>query len=356
MSAVGVIVNPWAGKDVRRLHAPAGHSPDSAKIGIVRRVAIAAVEAGAGRVLVAADSGGIGRRAIAGVAHAELVEGPDTGSALDTRRAATQLAEQHCTPIVVLGGDGTCRDVAIGAPRATVLAISTGTNNVFPRVIDGSSAGTAAGLLASGRVPVAGTVRQAKRLVVTIERAGVTVETDIALVDVAAIATTQTGSRAVLRAGAIVAVVAAIAHPTSTGLSAIAGRLHPLERDEPGAVHVRLCEPALGGRRLRAPIVPGQFEVVGVQHLEVLPDGGTVSFEGPLVLAYDGERERQLPAGSVAHVRVERTGPYMVDVDHVLLYAAHHQLFDEPVDQPFVEPCDAAAAAIAGSGEAPHGH
>jgi hypothetical protein len=336
---------------VRRLHAPVGHTPDSAKIGIIRRVVIAALEAGAERVDVACDSGGIARRAIAKLDGAELIDGPDTGSALDTRRAAAQLSERGCCPIVVLGGDGTCRDAAIGGPQATLLAISTGTNNVFPRFIDGSSAGTAAGLLAAGRIAAQDAVSRAKRLVITIERADGTTDTDIALVDVAAIATTQTGSRAVLRAGVIIGVVAAIAHPTSTGLSSIAGRLHPLGREEPGAVHVRLADPALSARLLRAPIVPGQFEVVGIDSVEVLPEGGTVSFAGPLVLAYDGERERPVPADAVAHVRVERTGPRTVDVDRVLLLAAHHHLFDEPVDRP-----DAVTTATAHSGEAPHGH
>jgi predicted polyphosphate/ATP-dependent NAD kinase len=57
VSAVGIIVNPWAGKDVRRLHAATGHTPDAAKIGIVRRIAVAALDAGADRVYAAGDSG-----------------------------------------------------------------------------------------------------------------------------------------------------------------------------------------------------------------------------------------------------------------------------------------------------------
>jgi hypothetical protein len=331
MAAVGIIVNPWAGKDVRRLHAPVGHTPDSAKIGIVRRVAIGALDAGAHHVYAAADAGRIAARALAGLPGAELVEGPGTGSAIDTRRAAAQLLERDCSPIVVLGGDGTCRDVAIGAPTATLLAISTGTNNVFPRFIDGSSAGTTAGLVASGKVPFAAATARAKRLVVTIVRADGTTDTDIALVDVAAVASTQTGSRAVLRGGLVVGVVAAIAHPTSTGLSAIAGRLQPIGRDEPGAVHVRLGDPSTCTRRVRVPIVPGQFDVLGVASIDHISEGDTVSFDGPIVLAYDGERERHVPSGAVAHVRVDRGGPAVVDVDRVLLHAAAHHLFDEPI-------------------------
>jgi len=348
VAAVGIIVNPWAGKDVRRLHAPVGHTSDAAKIGIVRRVAIGALDAGAHHVYAASDAGRIAARAIAGIDRAELIDGPGTGSAIDTRRAAAQLLEHDCSPIVVLGGDGTCRDVVIGGPGATVLAISTGTNNVFPRFIDGSSAGTAAGLVASGQVPLADATSPAKRLVVTVVRADGSTDTDIALVDVAAIASTQTGSRAVLRAGSIVGVVAAIAHPTSTGLSAIAGRLQPIGRDEPGAVHVVLGELAACARRVRVPIVPGQFDVLGVASVAHLGEGDTVTFPGPLVLAYDGERERHVPEGAVAYVRVDSLGPAVVDVDRVLLHAAAHHLFDEPA------PGDASPSAT--TTEAPDGH
>ena len=55
MPVVGVIANPLAGKDVRRLVTAASHTSDAAKIGIVRRVAIAAAESGARSVLLADD-------------------------------------------------------------------------------------------------------------------------------------------------------------------------------------------------------------------------------------------------------------------------------------------------------------
>ena len=71
--------------------------------------------------------------------------------------------------VVVLGGDGTCRDVAIGWPDAPLIAISTGTNNVFPSTVDGTTAGVAAGLVATGAVPVDTVGRQAKRVSLAID-------------------------------------------------------------------------------------------------------------------------------------------------------------------------------------------
>lgn len=330
MPTVGIVVNPWAGKDVRRLHAPVGHTPDTAKVGIVRRVVLGALDAGADRVVVAGDLGRIGDRAVHGIDGAFVVDGPSTGSALDTRRAAAQFAELGCEVVVVLGGDGTCRDVAIGWPEVTMLAISTGTNNVFPRFVDGSSAGTAAGLVAAGRLPLTEVSTRAKRLVVDIVQPDGSHERDIALVDVAAVDDQGTGARAVVRPDRIRGVVAAIATPTSTGLSSIAGRTHPLTPDEDGGVVVRLAAAGRGARRVHVPIVPGAFSVLDIASVERLDEGAAATFDGPLVLAYDGERDRVLARGAVAHVSVDRGGPVVLDVDRALRAAAHLQLFDAP--------------------------
>jgi hypothetical protein len=131
----------------------------------------------------------------------------------------------------------------------------------------------------------------------------------------------------VLRASSIRAVVAAIASPASTGLSSIAGRLRPLARHEPGAVEVRLGD---GGCSLRAPIVPGTFDDVGVARVEHVADGGVVQLDGPGVLAFDGERERLLVDGTRATVTVRRDGPLVIDVLDTLACAAHQGLFEHP--------------------------
>jgi len=327
VGTVGIVVNPWAGKDVRRLHAPVGHTPDTAKVGIVRRVASAALEMGAARVVVARDTGRIGERAVAGLAGVELLDGPGTGSALDTRRAAAQFAELGCSVVVALGGDGTCRDVAIGWRDAPLIAVSTGTNNVFPAMVDATSAGTAAGLVAAGATAAGPAGCRAKVLDVTIESPDGPTQRDLALVDVALVDAARTGARAVVTAASITAVVAAIAAPASTGMSSIAGRLHPLGRDEPGAVVVRFDEH--GRRRVRAPIMPGRFDTLTVACVAHIDDGQPVVLEGPGVLAYDGERERVLGAGANAIVTITRDGPMVIDVPATLACAARHALFDD---------------------------
>ena len=100
--------------------------------------------------------------------------------------------------------------------------------------------------------------------------------------------------------------------------------------------------------------MPGQFDVLGVVSISHLADGDTVRFDGPIVLAYDGERERHVPEGAVASVRVDRDGPAVVDVDRVLLHAAAHHLFDVPIrgdSSPVATTTPAATTK-----EASHGH
>lgn len=329
MATVGILINPLAGKDVRRLFAMAGHTPDEVKVGLAVRGALAALASGARVVAVAEDGGRLGQRVAGAVAGSVLVSGPQTGSALDTRRAASALADLGCQVVMVIGGDGTCRDVVIGWPDVVMVPISTGTNNVFPRAVDGTSAGTAAGLVAAGRVPAEVTVPN-KRLVVEVERSGGERSTDVALVDVAVLAGSAIGARAVVRPESILAVVAAVARPASTGLSAIAGRLAPLDARHDGAVVVRLGRAGGRVRRLEVPIVPGASCTLEVESVEHMGSGAEVTFDGPCVLAFDGERERVVPPGAHVRIRCDWLGPRTVDVDRTLTWAACHQLFDVP--------------------------
>jgi predicted polyphosphate/ATP-dependent NAD kinase len=72
-ATVGIIVNPLAGTDIRRLSAPAGHTSHAAKVGIVQKIAVAAIEAGARRVLLGDDGAGLARRAAQSIGSAAEV-------------------------------------------------------------------------------------------------------------------------------------------------------------------------------------------------------------------------------------------------------------------------------------------
>jgi hypothetical protein len=338
---VGVIVNPVAGKDIRRLVSGAGHTSDTTKMGIVRRVVAGAAESGARRVLLADDPHRLARRAVDRLdlpdgVEVELLSDHVTGTRSDTIGVAREFADRSVGAVVALGGDGTCRDVATGWPDAPIIPISTGTNNVYPAAIDGTSAGVAAGLVASGRVELARVAQPTKRLLVHVEpgddREAID---DIALVDVALVDASFVGARAVRDPRSIVAIVAAIGRPASTGLSSVIGRLHPVDRSTQGGVYVRTTAPDEAAlRTVRVPLSPGLFDDLSVAEVQPLDDGDEVVLKGPGVLAFDGERDLPIGAAAVVTITVGRSGPRVIDVDATITLAAHRRLFDIDTTDP----------------------
>ena len=327
VSTVGVIINPHAGKDIRRLVSAAGQTSDAVKIGIVRRAVVGALEQGAERVLLSTDTHQLAERAVEGIdGPIEFVESPLTGSHLDTVAAARSMWKEQAGAVIALGGDGTCRDVAIGWPDAPLIALSTGTNNVFPTALDGTTAGVAAALVATGVIDTADISHQAKRVALQVDGPDRdTVHHDTALVEAALIDTSFVGARAVNDPSTIRWVVAAIAEPASTGVASIAGRVHPIDRRAAGGVLIRLGP---GGRRVRVPLAPGTFATVEVESVEPLAFSQPVEVPGGGVLAYDGERTMPISADATINVSIEASGPRIIDVEAVHVAAARSQLFD----------------------------
>lgn len=328
-STVGIIVNPHAGKDIRRLVSAAGHTSDSVKIGIMRRVAAGAIEQGVDRVLMSTDTHHLAERAVEGLdGNIEFVEGPKTGSHHDTVAAAREMWKAEAGAVVALGGDGTCRDVTIGWPDAPLIPISTGTNNVFPTSVDGTTAGVAAALVATGVVESLAT--PAKRVELTIDDpANDTVAHDAALVEAALIDTAFVGARAVNDPKSIRWVVACIANPASTGLASIAGRVHPVDRKAPGGVVIRLADSdSPCTRRVRVPLAPGTFATLDVASIDPIDEATSVDLPGGGVLAYDGERDTPVSADATVSVSINASGPRLIDVEATLTAAARDGRFD----------------------------
>ncbi len=327
---VGIIVNPRAGTDVRRLVAVAAPSSDLAKIGAIRQAVIGAVEGGATRIVVSDDRRALARRAIERLRRSgvdvviELLPGSPFDSRSNTVVAAREMRERGVAVVIVLGGDGTHRDVVSGWRNAPLVAVSSGTNNVFPRPVDATLAGHAAGAVASGAVELDAVSWRAKVIDVTVDGRD---ERDVALVDVALLEGGHVGSRAVWDAGTIRELVATIAEPASVGLSSVAAAVAPCGRRDPGGVHVSLDSTA--PRAVRAPIAPGHYASFGVRGHRCLAPGDVVALAGPGVLSIDGERDIVLPPGATATAVIAADGPHVVDVDAALAIARAYR--DDPV-------------------------
>jgi predicted polyphosphate/ATP-dependent NAD kinase len=306
-ATVGLIANPAAGRDIRRLTARASVVPNHEKASIVRRLLHGLAAAGVDTVVYLADNAGIVAAAVDGGRPPLAMDALDFrahGWASDSTEAAGLLAAAGVGAIVTLGGDGTNRAVAAACGDVPLVAISTGTNNVFPTMVDGTVAGLAAGLVATGTVPADRVARRVKR--VEVQAAGTA---DFALVDAAACTDQFVGTRAVWDPGRVRALVLTRAEPWSVGLSAIGGGLRPLGPEEPAGLYVELGD----GPAVAAAVAPGVVARVPVRGWRLLELEEPVAFGGDArTVALDGERELAVDGGATA--AVTRNGPRLVDI------------------------------------------
>ena len=131
MTTVGLIANPLAGKDIRRLVARAGSVSDADKMSILRQAAVGAAESGATRLLIAPDSQRLAVRAIAGLdlgLTIEVADVPVDGNGADTVAAARSFRDNGVGAIVALGGDGTSNSssgvVSISSCAASMAGVN----------------------------------------------------------------------------------------------------------------------------------------------------------------------------------------------------------------------------------------
>jgi predicted polyphosphate/ATP-dependent NAD kinase len=332
---VGIIANAAAAHDVRRLSGYGSIVDHHEKVRILRRVLFGLQAAGVDNVLAMPDPYGLAVAAADSSdleTHVHLVAMRLAHDESDSLLAAEQMVLERCACIVVLGGDGTSRAVAKGSRDVPLLPISTGTNNVLPRSIEGTVAGLAAGLFARGLIPADNVVRRSKRLEVM--QAGEVIES--ALVDIAASTQPFLGARAVTDLTPLRQLWLTQAVPGAIGLSAIGAHLHPVL---PEAEHALLLDldgidvsPA-SGISVLAPIAPGLVRQAIVRLWRLLDIGELAEIrDRPCVLALDGERSLQLPAdGVTAAIRADWTGPRLLDVTAAMDYAATYGLFLRPL-------------------------
>ena len=323
---IGILANPMAGRDVRRLAARASEVTHQAKREMVARIAAGADAAGVETLVVHQEPWRISTGALEGMelgARVEIVDpGPLTHSGADTAAAALAMRALGVTVLVVLGGDGTHRAVAQVWPDAPMVAVSTGTNNVFPSLIEPTLAGLAAGLIASGKVPLGPHSRRSKVVRVRPYEGPAT----LALIDAVLLRNDHPGNRLPMAPENIDRALLTVASPASVGISPLGGMLAPLSAAEDGGVLVT-CNRGPGDRRMQVPLSPGRFWEVAVSEAHRVASAVTVLFEGPGVIALDGDREIKLGLRERARLHVERSGPRVIDVPAVLHFAAEANLF-----------------------------
>ncbi len=324
MARVGLIVNPAAGRDIRRLTGGASVVDNYAKRRVAECVASGLTLAeDPPSVTVMPDRAGIADHVAeesppeVGV---EKVDMPIEESAADTRRAAAHFRE-HADCVVVLGGDGTTRDASLELGDVPLVSVSTGTNNVVPTAVDGTVAGAAAALVATRAVDPGSVTDRHGRIDLRAED----VVGEKTLSGLAAVEFTDrsfVGTRAVIDPAELLGGVVSRAHPGDIGLTCIAGCVEPLAPSAPGGAALRLGDPGTTPRSVRAIVTPGMTSRIGVEDHRPLDWGEAATFDvTDCVVGADGEREVELVD---AHVEVTPVagGPRLVDVDAALEAAA----------------------------------
>ncbi len=335
MASVGLIVNPAASQDVRRLTSLARTVDVHERVNTVARILRGLRATNVATIHYMPEASRVVERAIEELASAYLPPGsdgiprlrpvvlPGRGSADDaggTAATAAAMAELGVACVVTVGGDGTNRAVAMGWPEVAVLPLPGGTNNAFVVPVDPTAAGLAAGLYATDPLRLARHLHRGPRLEVRVDGGAPL----IALVDVALVRAGWVGAHAIGDPDLLAEAVLARSDPSLTGLAGVGGMVAPLDGIVPRALRIRF-----GGhnRLVLAPLGPGQlvpvavreWQILGLDEPAVLRDhrhGPEPTAAG--TLAFDGERELVLRPRQRAEVRLTAAGPRVLDAAGLL--------------------------------------
>jgi hypothetical protein len=335
MSTIGLIVNPGASRDVRRLTSLARTIDANEQANTVARVLCGLAAGGVESVVYMAEPSHVVERArdvlmatpaaamwaAPGLRPVQLGGDGYAHDAAGTTTTAAAMAAMGAACVVTLGGDGTNRAVVEGWPDAVLVPLPGGTNNAFGTWLDPAAAGYAAALYAADPEAHQADVVTRPRLDVEIRGRAM-----IALVDVAIVRGGWVGAHAIWDPDLLVEAVVARSDPAVPGLAGVAGMVCPLAEGDMRGVHLRF---ARGGRSVIAPLGPGQFVSVHIDASGTFGPGDVLEIPdrrdpgaGSRTMAFDGEREVTLDHGEVALVRLAVAGPRVLEGAALLRRAA----------------------------------
>ncbi|WZL73978.1 NAD(+)/NADH kinase [Clostridiaceae bacterium 35-E11] len=330
MASIGIIANPASGKDIRRLVSHATVVDNNEKVNIVERIILGAQGCDVTKVYIMPDTFQIGYRVIDNLstskeltARVEILEMPINGNAKDSVEAAKRMEEMEIGCLVVLGGDGTNRAAAKVVKNMPMIGLSTGTNNVYPEMIEGTIAGMAAAVAASEKYALSEIGRKDKRIEIYKNK----IFTDIALIDAVVSKNLVVGSKAIWHIEDMVKVIVSRANPASIGFSSLVGcKMIVKEEDDFGAC-IDLTDDTY---KIVAPIAAGLIREIQMGEPQILQlhEGYSFTPEHKGMIAVDGEREVPFQAGDELIFKITRNGPYHVDIRKALETAQINGFFN----------------------------
>ena len=323
MASIGIIANPASGKDIRRLVSYATTIDNNEKVNICKRIVLAAQGMGIDETIFMPETFMIGLTVLDhlesdGVLSSKisLLDFEIDASMSDTVLAAKLLEERGVGCIVVLGGDGTSRAAAKGVTKTPILSISTGTNNVYPAMMEGTVAGMAAAAVSLMQEPYSCCIHD-KRIELRLNGE----LRDIALIDAVVSDDFFAGAKAIWDPERIRRIIVSRCHPATIGFSAVAGVHEIIEDTDDFGLAIELGHE---GEHVVAPIAAGVLTPVHISATQRLPLGTPYEFTASErgMIALDGEREVRINPGDKVSLIVTRDGPWRVKPREALRLAA----------------------------------
>ncbi len=320
---IGLILNPMAGRDIRRLVAFASLQSTPEKLLVVRRI-LAGISVYRNHVdiLMPGDYEGLSSLISDEAKHqfglrvAIIGELASPSSADTTRWWADQLQDAGADLIIAIGGDGTQRNIAQANPMVPILPIAGGTNNVACWNGDQTAAGYAAGLYVTNMERYQHTLRRAKIIHVATGD-----KDDLALIDVAMVRQNFTGALAVWNPEDVVALALTVADPTRPGLSNVGGYVEPLTPEGDAIAWIDLGDSQSGSGPYYGVLAPGlmtPFYIAGHRKIALNQEVVLPTLASGGSLALDGERTIVLRPGQHAMIQARRDGPQYILPDQIL--------------------------------------
>ena len=335
-SSVGIIANPHSGKDVRRIVSLASSFSNHEKLLILKRVVSGLISSKVENIYFLKDAGSLGSSVVdemggevenQGATKFHLLDISSNGTTEDSIKAAALMKKKKIDAIIALGGDGTSRAVSKGCGDIPLIALSTGTNNVFPKNIEGTIAGLAAGFYVNDPKFYSSQVRKTKCLSL-IFKSG---QKEKALVDIALVRESYAGAKAVWDISKLEFLALTCCIPGSLGLSSIGCSFVSIAPEEKEGLFLKMSKRRTkNGKRVMSPIAPGMVVPVNVSSFKKIkmktPFEYKASFNS--VIAFDGEREVVLEKGESFTVSLEDKGPRVLEVYEIMRIAAERGDFE----------------------------
>ncbi|APC78500.1 ATP-NAD kinase family protein [Clostridium botulinum] len=330
MNKIGIIANPASGKDIRRLVSHATTIDNNEKVNIVERIVLSAEAFGVKDILIMPDTFQIGYKVLDNLntlgelsTNLQIMNMKVRGSIDDTINAAKLMEEYGVDCLVVLGGDGTSRAVAKSINKTPIISISTGTNNVYPEMLEGTVVGMAAAFVASQKFGLNNIYHRDKRIEIFKDGALV----DIALVDSVISKNLFVGAKAIWDVEDMEKIIVTRAHPGTIDFSSLVGCRKIIEiEDDFGAV-IDLTE---NKYKIIAPIAAGTIEKVHMGDTKIINLNEEYKFTSKEkgVIALDGEREISFKKGETFIFKITRKGPIRVNIKSALELAQAQGFFN----------------------------